>query len=330
MYPIVPAKGPLVRRSAEAQADLLFNWGFRLAGGDFEDDRLPTALRKRGIRTMTVVGVFQGANHWKKHPESRPIDSRGKRIAKDHWYAGVCPNQEWLRRGKLEEIEGLLQTGRYDVLLLDFVRYPVLWERKAPKTPKTCYCKACLSRFEHDTGVNLPNRSVPQIARWIDENESERWLHWRADRITAFVHDVRVLRDRVSPKTLIGVTVVPWMDQSLLEVAGQDLTGLAKEADVFVPTSFHKLMGKSVRWVSDVNAFVHKATKKPVWPILLFDEQRRLSPSEWDAYLSHALRGADGFIAFPFPSVPRSRGLNVLTQQLNDRAPDEGLITDPE
>jgi hypothetical protein len=329
VYPIVPPIGPLARRSPEAQAELLFRWGFRLAGGPFKDDRLPRALRERGIRTLTMVGVFQGANHWKKHPESRPIDSTGRPIDKDHWYAGVCPNQEWLREKKLDQIEGLLGSGRYDVLVLDFVRWPVLWERANPKVAKTCYCKVCREQFQQDSGVRLPPGSIPEIAKWIDDNHSEKWTKWRADRITDFVRDVKARRDRSSAKTLIGIAVVPWTDERLLEIAGQDLRGLAKEADVFLPMSYHRMMGKPVQWVSEVNTFVARETKKQVWPILLFDEQRRLTSKQWDVYLSHALRGSDGVVAFPFRSVPKSPGLSVITQQLNERAADEGLEAQP-
>jgi hypothetical protein len=329
-YPIVPPVGPLARRSPEAQAELLFRWGFKMAGGEFEDDRLPRALREHGIRTLVMVGIFQGANHWKRRPESRPIDARGRPIAKDSWYAGICPNQGWLREKKLAHIESLLETGRYDVMVLDFIRFPVLWERTKPKIPKTCYCKVCRARFQKDTGIKLPGGSVPSIAKWIDENHQDAWYRWRADRITDFVRDVRARRDRVSPKTTIGVAVVPWTDERLLEIAGQDLRALAKETDIFVPMSYHKMTGKPVAWVSEVNAYVAKETNKPVMPVVLFDDERRLSGREWDVYLSHALRGADGIIAFPFRSVPRSPGLSAITQQLSERVVDGGLEARPD
>jgi hypothetical protein len=177
--------------------------------------------------------------------------------------------------------------------------------------------------------VRLPTGSIPEIAKWIDDNHAEKWTKWRADRITDFVADVKQRRDRASAKTLIGVAVVPWTDERLMEIAGQDLRGLAKHADVFLPMSYHKMMGKPVQWVSEVNTFVARETKKQVWPILLFDDQRRLTSKQWDVYLSHALRGSDGVVAFPFRSVPKSPGLSVITHQLNERAADEGLEAQP-
>jgi hypothetical protein len=90
------------------------------------------------------------------------------------------------------------------------------------------------------------------------------------------------------------------------------------------------MMGKPVSWVSEVNAFVAKETKKPVWPVVLFDENRRLSPREWDVYLTHAIRSAEGVVAFPFRSVPRSPGLKAIKQQFAERFADEGLEARPD
>jgi hypothetical protein len=325
LYPIVPPLGPLAKQSPEKQADLILSWGFTLAGGPFKNDRLPRALRDRGIRTLRIVSVFEGADHWKKQPESRPIDSTGKPLQPDEWYAGVCPNFEPFRKSKLHEIEGLLESGRYDVLVLDFMHWPVLWQRAHPRISKTCYCKACRERFQRDTNVHLPRGSVAEIAKWIDDNQREAWEHWRAERITAFARDVRGLRDRAGKGTLIGVQVVPWTDERLLEVAGQDLRALAAEADVFLPMSYYNLVGQPVDFVSTENALVAKETKKTVWPIVLFDEQQHLTDQQWDRYLSQALHGSNGFIAFPFRGVFKSPGRSALTRHLSELAADAWL-----
>ena len=111
--------------------------GYDLAGGRFQDSSLPNALRAAGIRTAGLVVLFQGEQHWKSHPESRPLTASGELLFKDRWYAGVCPNQPWLRREKLTEIEQMLRSGWYDYINLDFIRYPVHWEVPAPRIPDT-------------------------------------------------------------------------------------------------------------------------------------------------------------------------------------------------
>ena len=97
---------------AGEQARHLGSIGVNLAGGGFEDDAVPEALRKAGIKTAGLVVLFQGEQHWESHPESRPVMANGEPLFKDRWYAGVCPNQPWLRRQKLEEIERMLRSGR--------------------------------------------------------------------------------------------------------------------------------------------------------------------------------------------------------------------------
>jgi hypothetical protein len=122
VYPSYPAAGPLAGRTAQQQAKYLRGLGVNLAGGRFENGDEPAALRAAGIRTLGLVDLFQGEEHWRKHPDSRPVMADGRPLFKDRWYAGVCPNHPLVRREKLEEIERMLRSGWYDVINLDFIR----------------------------------------------------------------------------------------------------------------------------------------------------------------------------------------------------------------
>ena len=75
VYPSYPPAGPLLQKSPAEQAAYLRSLGVTLAGGTFDDDAVPDALRQAGMRTMGLVVLFQGEQHWKQHPESRPIMS---------------------------------------------------------------------------------------------------------------------------------------------------------------------------------------------------------------------------------------------------------------
>jgi len=201
LYPTYPLVGPLAGESPEQQAASLRKMGVTLAGGRFEDDAVPNALRQAGIQTFGLVVLFAGEEHWRSHPESRPVMANGERLFKDRWYAGVCPNQPWLRREKLREIERMLRSGRYDVINLDFIRYPVHWEVPNPKIPDTCYCSVCLGKFERDNDLSIPvpKTDVPAVSAWIKANHEQRWYRWRAAQITSFCADVKELRDRIRP-----------------------------------------------------------------------------------------------------------------------------------
>ena len=73
---------------------------------------------------------------------------KGKKIDKVEWYAGVCPNQSWLREQKLNAIKELISKYDIDGIWLDFIRYPCHWEVINPKLEQTCFCPICQSLFQ--------------------------------------------------------------------------------------------------------------------------------------------------------------------------------------
>ena len=292
LYPTYPAVGELVGETPEQQAERLRSIGAVLAGGPFEDDRTPDALRRAGLLTFGLVVLFQGEEHWRSHPESRPIMADGRPLFKDRWYAGVCPNQPWLRRQKLREIERMLRSGRYDMINLDFIRYPVHWEVPEPRIPDTCYCSVCLTKFQQDVGVSIPAeiaQDVPRTAAWIRANHRDRWHRWRAEQITSFCIEVKRLRDRIRPQTRISLAAVPWRpgdyNNAIYRVVGQDFGALADVVDVFNPMSYHVLNGRPVGWIGDVNAYLVRETSRPVWPFVIFSDDHPLDAEQWRASL---------------------------------------------
>ena len=318
-YPIFPAAGPLQGKPVEQQVRFLKSMGFTLAGGHFPDGSLPKELRGAGFKTLGMVVLWQGEEHWKSHPESRPILADGRPLPKVEGYAGVCPNQEWLQKQKLEEIKGMLSSGYYDVISLDFVRYPVHWEVPEPDIPDSCYCPACLGKFQKETSVRIPkelNRVTDQSA-WIRENHADQWFRWRANQITAFCTKVSGLRDHLSPKTLLSLAAVPWQpsdyDNAIYKVVGQDFRALAKVIEVFSPMSYSVLNGRPVQWIGEVNAYFIRETGRQVWPFVLIDPERKLPASLWKETYKQALsQGADGMIVFPFSNMTGSDSYNVF------------------
>lgn len=301
VYPSYPPVGPLKDKSPREQAEYLKSIGVNLAGGIFRDSAIPDALHEAGIRTFGLVVLFQGKEHWKSHPESRPIMSDGKPLFEDGWYAGVCPNQDWLRRQKLTEIEAMLKSGWYDVINLDFIRYPVHWEVPQPKIPDTCYCPVCLRKFSADTGLTRP------------ADDPRRWRRWRAGQITRFCADVKRLRDRIRPATLISLAAVPWQphdyDNAIDNIVGQDFRALARSIDVFQPMSYHVLNSRPLDWIAEVNAYLARETGKPIWPFVIFDDKHPLPDEEWRALFNQALAsGASGLVAFPLPAMLSGSG----------------------
>ena len=325
-YPTYPPAGPLQGKPAEQQVRFLKSMGITLAGGRFQDGSLPKQLRAVGIKTLGLIVLWQGEEHWQSHPESRPVMADGRKLPKVKSYAGVCPNQEWLHKQKFEEIKGMFRSGHYDVICLDFIRYPIYWEVSEPDLPDTCYCSTCLGKFQKDTGVDIPRdlTRVPDQSVWIQKNHADRWVRWRADQITAFCAKVSELRDRLSAKTLISLAAVPWQpsdyDNAIYKVVGQDFRQLAKVIEVFSPMSYHVLNGRPVQWIGEVNAYLSRETGRQVWPFVIFDQEKKLSRDAWKETYKQALsQGADGFIVFPFPNMTGSEGYNVFLEMFSHR-----------
>lgn len=322
LYPTYPPVGRLAGESPARQAALLRGMGVTLAGGRFEDDAVPNALREAGIETFGLVVLFSGEQHWRSHPESRPVMANGERLFKDRWYAGVCPNQPWLRQEKLREIEEMLRSGRYDVINLDFIRYPVHWEVPNPRIPDTCYCSVCLRKFERDNGLSIPvpKTDIPAVSAWIKTNHEQLWYRWRAAQITAFCADVKELRDRIRPETRISLAAVPWQeddyDNAIYRVVAQDFEALAEVVDVFNPMSYHALNDRPVSWVGDVNAYLVRETGRPVWPFVIFWPDRPLDRTAWLRLYEQALsNGAGGLIAFPFPKMAETEAEEIFVER---------------
>lgn len=325
-YPTYPAVGPLEGTSPQEQARWLRARGITLAGGRFKDGEIPEALRAEGIKTFGLVVLWQGEQHWTSHPESRPITAVGQPLFKDRWYAGVCPNQDWLREAKLNEIEAMLTSGYYDVINLDFIRYPVHWEVPEPRIPDTCYGPVCLRKFQKDTGIRIPDSlaQVSEKARWIKANHVDAWYRWRADQITGFAAEVKRLRDEIRPATLISLAAVPWQasdyDNAIYRVVGQDFKALAAVIDVFNPMSYHALNHRRVEWIGEVNRDLRRVTGKPVWPFVIFDTEHELRREEWRETFGQALaNGATGLIVFPFKNLWDSEGRDAFLERFAGR-----------
>jgi len=269
-----------------------------------KDASLSAALKDAGIRRAESVAVFQGERHWKSHPESRPLRSDGEKISKEEWYAGVCPNQRWLRDAVLSKVRKLARDERVDAVWLDFIRYPVHWEVPRPKVESTCFCPVCTGAFEDHIGVFAPGhtRSVSAKADWIVHSHGKAWRLWRQDRITGFVREVRKVLDEVRPGIILGLFVLPpGVDEggkAIVRTSGQDLDALAKEADVLSPMLYHSMMARPTEWISESIREAPRSGR--LLPIIALGDRKALDQTEVREAARRASAGrAEGVILFP-------------------------------
>lgn len=266
--------GPLRGKSAAGVARWVERHGFNAVFGGFRDRALVKALRKRGIKVYAEVPLFVGRRHWRKRG-GRPVTAAGKPLSKQGWYAGVCPNQGWLQRQKLQAIGRLVRRYGVDGVWLDFIRYPARWERAGKQNlPQTCFCRRCLELFSRRSGIKLPAtaRTAAARARWILSRHRERFVAFKTGRITDFVRRARQVVRRADPGAVVGLFGVPWTGAqhggAVTAVTGQDFAALATHVDVFSPMVYHRMVGQPPAWIAAHVAYLGKLTHKPVLPIV--------------------------------------------------------------
>jgi uncharacterized lipoprotein YddW (UPF0748 family) len=294
--------------------------GVNAVFGDFKDSLLVDALHRAGIRVFADVNVFVGELYWIEHPESRPINAKGKRIEKIEWYAGVCPNQSWLREEKLKAIEELITKYDIDGIWLDFIRYPCHWEMVNPKLEQTCFCPVCLSLFQKETGIIIPEncQTVAEKAEWLLARYVKDWTKWKCGQITKFVQEARSIMKQKNKDILLGIFTVPWMsddyDNAIQRIIGQDYEGLADYVDVFSPMTYHKMCGRSVSWIQSLVDTVHKMTGKKVWPIIqACSVPDELTDKEFEQVLRIGLGSqSSGVIVFSYKHLVKENKLESL------------------
>lgn len=274
MYGLSKARRALGNRSPAAVARWLEAHGFNAVFGGYRDRRLVRALRKKGIRIFAEVPVFHGRKHWRRHPGSRPVTAAGKPLPRMGWYAGVCPNQAWLRKDRLRLIDRLVRRRGVDGIWLDFIRYPARWEGRKPRLVQTCFCPTCLRRLAADTGIAPPAsaRTPRARARWILDNHRARFVSWKTSRIAEFVKQARRVARAANPRVIVGLFGVPWRGgehgDAIRAIVGQDFARLAPHLDVISPMVYHRMVGRGVPWIKEIVRYLHRLTHKPILPVI--------------------------------------------------------------
>ena len=242
--------------------------------GDYCNKELIKALHKNNMYFFVEVSVFVGERYWEKYPDSRPINAKGEKISKIKWYAGLCPNQEDLKKEKLAKIKQLITDYDIDGIWLDFIRYPCHWEVPEPILEQTCFCDECLKIFQKETKISIPQnlKTTKSRAEWLLKEHGKDWTEWKCQRITSLVKDVRKIINQNRPEVILAMFTVPWKtgghNNAIKKIIGQDYSALAEYVDIFSPMVYHKMCNKSKKWIADITDYVAQLTGKDVLPII--------------------------------------------------------------
>ena len=275
--------------------------------GGRESDAVLDALRAAKIRIYREMSLFVGKEAYSQHREWRPITADGKEQQPDGWFYGLCPNKEVRRKEKLKEFEKLIRDPRLDGVWLDFIRYPIRWEKKKLNLQDNCFCDDCIRLFREAVAGEFEfpqDLGRAEFANWILEKHLASWIEFKASRICAWVHEARLLRNRLRPEGTIGIFTVPWspdeFNGAILRIVGQDYAKLADDVDVFSPMVYHLLCHRDASWPAKFTAETKIRTGRPVWPIVqAMDEPSKLPPEELERVIVGSARASGtGVIIF--------------------------------
>lgn len=297
--------GKLTPKKLEAGQSLGLNTFF-LSNKNLEEKTLKV-LEEKGFKIFVEVGIFSGEDWWKKYPDSRPVDFRGRLVEKENGYTGVCPCHFGVREERLKEIKELLGLD-IDGVWLDFIRYPGRWEVKQPKLYQSCFCANCLFSFADFLKAEIPRGKIEKKADWILKNHLSDWTLFKCQQVGSFVKETRELIKADKKKIWLGIFAVPWREKdfrgAITKILGQDFRALAEWVDVFSPMVYHRMVGKKVSWISDQVDYFSQKTKKKVLPIVQVTDfpeslEDKLSAEELKEGINQASKDPSlGFILF--------------------------------
>ncbi len=213
-------------------------------------------LKKQGAKVFAEFNSMHDAAYLKDHPDAAPVGSDGLPCPPPDGWQGICPTHPGYREARMTAFRRTLQDFEIDGIWLDYHHAHASWEQAEPKLPDTCFCPRCLARFEQDTGIDLPDRPTPELARSLLGPLHEQWTNWRCGVFTDWVREFRSILDEVRPGALLGTFHCPWSDDdrdgALRSKLAIDLKAQAEYLDVFSPMPYHARFGHPTdpAWIS--------------------------------------------------------------------------------
>ncbi|MFC1700123.1 hypothetical protein ACFLZ4_00570 [Patescibacteria group bacterium] len=208
------------------------------------DEGYSCFLKENGIKVYYPIGVFGISEEEQKdgfsatRKDGKPVETYAG------WYRGGCPSNTTLRKKRLKKIKMDFETGFYDGVWLDSIRFPTYWETKKPSYLDTCYCDTCLEKHK---------------------SSGMEWEDFRISQITSFLNEVKkIVRDKP-----LGYFAVPETEERLHSIFAQPAREFEKIVDYSSPMIYPQMIGKNGRWIKEtLKYFKDIFGKDRVIPIL--------------------------------------------------------------
>jgi len=284
--------------------------------------------RSEGLRVYAEFATLNGKNYVDKHPEAWAINEQGEKVEAASWFMGVCPTEPGFRKYRFDQLKELLLAYDLDGIWMDYVHWHAQFEDPEPILPETCFCDHCLNGFTKHTGIEIPEGSVAEKARWILENHDTTWRQWRCWVIFEWTREIKGILEELRPEALLGLYHCPWDDQEFNgareRILGLDYDLLRETVDVFSPMVYHARMGREPAWVEEnIRWFndrmnIRKNSYPKVWPIVqAHNDPGIISSEEFEMVLKGGLAGkSSGVMMFTTYAVAEDEGKTEVMKQV--------------
>lgn len=261
--------------------------------------------REEGAKVFAEFATLNGKNYVESHPEAWAINEQGDKVEPASWFMGVCPTEPGFRQYRQNQLSDLLTKFDLDGVWLDYLHWHAQFEEPDPILPETCFCDHCLKAFSGVAGLQIPEGSRADKARWILNHHDPAWRQWRCEIIYQWTVEMKSILMSLEPGALLGVYHCPWDDQEFdgarRRNLGLDYDLLKKSVDVFSPMVYHERMGREPGWVGEnLDWFIQRIDVREsgypqVWPIIqAHNDPGTITPDAFEMVLRSGLSGKSG------------------------------------
>lgn len=227
------------------------------------------------VSVGVCIDIFSGKDLLAQFGNAISQEATNKE-AKYNDYFGVCPNNEEVRRFKLQRIQELIEVKNVSTIWLDSLHYPTYWQLPEPLIFDTCYCATCMKKFsEFIYGEKLPEK-LDELVEAIDGQYYIEWLEFKCKTITSFVSEVKDLIRKSGKDIKLGAFIVPWVDKEYgsanTRILGQSLSELSEHVDFISPMLYFKALNRDIEWVSSTLEYYSAFGSKVIASVLLAKE----------------------------------------------------------
>lgn len=296
-------------------------------GGSINHDMIKRA-RSEGLSVFAEFAILNGKNYVEQHPEAWAIDEKGDQVEAASWFMGVCPTEPGFRRHRYDQLRELLHEYDLDGVWMDYVHWHAQFEEPEPILFETCFCDHCLKEFSEESGIEIPEGTIPEKAQWILENQDESWRKWRCQVIHQWARDMKSIVKEIRPDALLGLYHCPWDDDEFnaarYRILGLDYDLLKETFDVFSPMVYHGRMGRDPEWVREnirwfcnrINA--RKNSYPKVWPIVqAYNEPEIITKEEFETVLRGGMASeSSGVMMFTTRAVAQEEGKTMVMKKV--------------